>query len=43
MIDPEEKDFEVVDVYDEPDADTVIVYDNDGDQHVVVKEDWDEG
>lgn len=37
-IDPKEK-FEVVDTYDDPQAGTVIYYDDDGNQHVEVKDD----
>ena len=36
-MEPKEK-FEVVDIYNDPDADTVIYYDTDGDQHVEVKD-----
>jgi hypothetical protein len=39
MIDPNDTDFEVVDTYDDPTADTIVIYDSDGDQHVVVKDD----
>ena len=41
MIEPEEKskdDYEIINIYDDPNADTIIYYDNDGDQHVDVKE-----
>mgnify|MGYP001571264071 CR=1 FL=1 len=41
MIDPEEKtndDYEVINIYNNPNADTIVIYDNNGDQHVIVKE-----
>ena len=40
MLDPEEKndDYEIVDIYDDPKADTIIYYDNEGNQHVEVKD-----
>lgn len=38
MIDPNETDVE--EIYDDPSADTVIVYTTDGDQEVYTKEDW---
>lgn len=33
-----EEEFEVVEVYDDKDADTVIYYDEEGEQHVEVKD-----
>jgi hypothetical protein len=36
--DPNDSDYEIEQIYNDPNADTVIIYDTDGEQHLEVKE-----